>query len=288
MKIAKIEVVGPLQIARSRAIEHAREELRLVGLRPLPTPMALSTRLSEAQRRGAVRAMMTVNIHGIEALMDVCGMVRSVKNRSLCTHPAGWRTDHEGDGPCAKHEKATRMSEVRAAELAWVMAHKFALEYDVTPWDALLKAVRIAAGKVAYTELVLSQATHDLELEGRFGKTDSGFLIHPDTGEPLGAGQLRDLSWWVQKNEYWVERMARYAKMAVDSGIAERMIEIEEKHAEQVANVLNGVIMSLESSGFDDDTTAQIRSLIREQLLAIEAPQKGSGNDPLVVDGTLV
>lgn len=213
-----------------------------------------------------------------------------VKNSKLgkigerCRNPAGDYGAYASEklGPCFVHGGAMLRGR---AEAAWLMAHRFALEYDISPWEGLLKAVRIAAGKVAYTEWVLSQATDDLELEGRFGRDDSGILLHPDTGEPLGAGQLRDLSWWVGKNELWVDRLARYSKAAIDAGVAERLVQIEQAHATQVAAVLNGVLGSLESDGVDEGTLLLLRGAMRRELLALDAVESRQSVESDVVDG---
>lgn len=153
------------------------------------------------------------------------------------------------------------------------MAHQFAQEYDCSPWDGLLTAVRIAAGKVAYTQMVLSQATDDLELEGRFGRNDEGILLHPDTGDPLGAGQLRDRSWWVRKNELWVDRLAKYSKAAIDAGVAERLVDVETHHAAQIAAVINGMIEELMGQGVDSALLLQVRSSMRRQLMALASSE---------------
>lgn len=202
-----------------------------------------------------------------------------------CPNPAGLYTPNAGDaeepgvGPCWAHGGAKLRGR---AEAGWVMAHRFAAELRCSPWEGLLRAVRIAAGKVAYIEWVLSQATDDLELEGRFGRGEDGILLHPDTGEMLGAGQLRNLSWWVTKGELWVDRLARYSKAAIDAGVAERLVEIERAHAEQVAQVLNGVIAALEEQGTDDATLTSVRSAMRAQLLALDTAESS------VVDGEVV
>lgn len=192
------------------------------------------------------------------------------------------------------------------------MAHQFARELNLTPWDALLKTVRIAAGKVAYTEWVLSQARSDLELEGRRPReltedrdlTDergnarrervgTGIYVHPDTGEPLGAddARARDLSWWVQKNEYWVERLARYAKAAIDAGVAERLVAQVEAEASAIARPLNAALEIIETS--DDlglsleareELQSRMRNVIRQELLALE----GERRDGDVVEGQVV
>lgn len=204
-----------------------------------------------------------------------------------CKNPAGLNTPNAGDeeepgvGPCWAHGGAKFRGR---AEAGWIMAHRFAQELNVTPWEGLLKAVRIAAGKVAYTEWVIGQATDDLELEGRFGHDDNGILIHPDTGAPLGAGQLRNRSWWVHKNELWVDRLARYSKAAIDAGVAERLVEIEQTHAEHVARVLNGVLTALEQdTHIDELMLARMRGIMRQQLLALDASANGQ-----VMEGEVV
>jgi len=221
----------------------------------------------------------------------ICGvpMTRGRFAGEVCLNPAGLNTVNAGDaeesgvGPCWVHGGARLRGR---AEAGWLMAHRFAQEYNITPWEGLLKAVRIAAGKVAYTEWVMSQAKDDLELEGRFGRTDDGILMHPDTGEPLGAGQLRNLLWWVMKNELWVDRLARYSKAAIDAGVAERLVEIEQAHAEQVAHVLNGVIGTLEAEdGVDHVLLGRIRAIMRGQLLALDAAPGGDTHQPVVIDG---
>lgn len=214
--------------------------------------------------------------------VGICGAILPKDSRlgrrgERCQNKAGLYGPYADEviGPCWAHGGALLRGR---AEASWIMAHKFAQEYNVTPWDGLLQAVRIAAGKVAYTEWVLSQATDDLELEGRFGRSEDGLLLHPDTGEMLGAGQLRNLSWWVRKNELWVDRLARYSKAAIDAGVAEQLVNIEQTHAEQVAQILNGVINELDRlPGINDDMLAQLRLTMRRQLLSLDTKQMIEG-----------
>ena len=163
------------------------------------------------------------------------------------------------------------------------MAHAFAEELNISPWEALLLAVRIAAGKVAYIENVLGTASNDLELEGRAvvqlnggdsnggpGGSETRLLVHPDTGEPLGVGQYRDLSWWVTKGEIWHDRLAKCAKMAIDAGIAEWQIRKIEADAHAIARVLNAVIEELGDS-ITDDQANRVRARMRAELLSLDA-----------------
>lgn len=158
------------------------------------------------------------------------------------------------------------------------MAHAFAKQLNVSPWDGLLMAVRIAAGKVAYCEWVLAQAKDDLELEGRvvrrYADNEGGpdILIHPDTGEPLGVGAFRDLHFWVAKSELWHDRLARTSKMAIDAGVAVWQVQQVEREAQNIARVLNAVIDGLESE-ITDAMALQMRAIMRRELMTIDAEQ---------------
>lgn len=206
-----------------------------------------------------------------------------------CPQTAGQGTYHVGAGRCLIHGGARGIGRPLGA---WLMAHAFGQELGITPWEALLKAVRIAAGKVVYVEWVLSQAQSDLELEGRFGRTEDGILLHPDTGEPLGAGQFRDLSFWVRQSELWHDRMAKTAKMAIDAGVAKWQIEQAEHQAATLARVLNEVVEGLESAGdVPEALISQVRAHMRRALLALDEDQSRrslpvGGPDEGAVDST--
>lgn len=205
-----------------------------------------------------------------------------------CPRIAGQGTNHVGAGKCLVHGGAKRYGRAYGA---WLMAHAFGVELNLTPWDALLKAVRIAAGKVAYCEWVIGQATSDLELEGRFGRTEDGILLHPDTGEPLGAGQFRDLSFWVKQSELWHDRMAKTAKMAIDAGVAKWQIEKAESDAAAIATVLNDVLEGL-GEIVDEATLVKVRAIMRKRLMALDeetsrrAITPSSDPDVAAVDST--
>lgn len=217
-----------------------------------------------------------------------CGIEigRGVLKGQRCRRVAGQGTVHLGAGRCVAHGGAKRSGR---AEAAWMVGHAFAGELECSPWEALLKAVRIAAKRVAYTDWVLGQATSDLELEGRFGRSEDGLLLHPDTGDPLGAGQVRDLSWWVQKNELWTDRMARYSKMAIDAGVAERLVHQVELEGAAVGRVLSAALLELEGQ-VAEEVIAKVRAAMRRELLAIETEQgkvqPSTDPDAGVVDST--
>ena len=174
------------------------------------------------------------------------------------------------------------------------MAHKFAVELEVSPWEGLLKAVRIAAGRVAYIEWVLSQAKDDLELEDRFatrvvGEGDEGagttILLHPDTGEPLGVGEFRRLGWWVQQGELWTDRLAKYSKAAIDAGVAEQVVQAQRLQVTLMARPVNAALSAL---GLTAEQEQIARAAMRRELQAIEAERTGIIDGSMAIDGDLV
>lgn len=257
--------------------------------------------LPAVQRRALDRAWSRWHTHEGEAHVDasalrwpgdstgaICGVV--IKRGKLagrpCPNPAGDKTIHLGFGPCWAHNGALRRGR---AEGAWVAAHGFARQLNINPWDALLMAVRIAAGKVAYIESVIGQARSDLEIEGRaleannsgtsndaLGGSQARLLVHPDTGEPLGVGEYRDLTFWVQQSQLWHDRLAKTAKMAIDAGVATWQVQNMERDAANIARVLNATIEALEDD-ITEDQVARIRAIMRDQLLKIGEEARLSG-----------
>jgi hypothetical protein len=162
-----------------------------------------------------------------------------------------------------------------------MMAHAFAAQLNVSPWDALLLTVRICAGKVAYCEKVLSEAADDRELDGRWARNEDGILVDPTSGEPLGVGAFQDRSWWVAKSEYWTRELAKTAKMAIDAGVAERLVEAQVLQVQLIARPIEKALAALELS---PEQEARARSAMRQELVAIETEQARQGGTTL--DGT--
>lgn len=177
---------------------------------------------------------------------------RQTKTIGVCDKRAGWGTAHEGAGYCRWHEKLVDDKRAggdgyRGRVGAWVMAHGFAKALNVTPWEALLTAVKIAAGRVAFIEAKLGEATDDSQLEA--------------------AGEL---AWWVRQGELWHDRMAKVSKMAIDAGVAERMIRQVELEAE---NMLEATQRTFAELGLDESTRERALGIMSRHLLELEAAQ---------------
>lgn len=161
-----------------------------------------------------------------------------------CERAAGEGTEHAGAGPCVRH--AGRLGRGTGA---WIVAHAFARALEVTPWEGLLQAVRIAAGRVAFIEAKLGTAVEDSELE------PNGQLHH-----------------WVKESRDERDRLARVSKMAIDAGVAERLVRQVELEA---ALMLRATTLTLDELGLSEDDRSRALGIMSRNLLALEAEQAG-------------
>lgn len=127
-----------------------------------------------------------------------------------------------------------------------MMAHMIARALDISPWEALLLAVRRAATWAAFYEHKLS-------------KVDS-----EDDDALRPGGSAYD---WVLAAERVNDKMARYAKMAVDAGVAAMMVQRAKNEGEQIARVLN---MALGAADLTEEQERKIRSALRTALLELD------------------
>lgn len=85
------------------------------------------------------------------------------------------------------------------------MAHAYAVARNTTPWQALLDELNDLAGQVAW-------------LNQKIGVV--GMVEGDDSIKPGGE------AWpWVEMRDARGDRMAKVAKMCIDAGVAERMVQ---------------------------------------------------------------
>lgn len=147
--------------------------------------------------------------------------------KRVCAHRAGSKTAHEGVGFCWVHG-GTKKDERRVGAL--IMAHAIAAELDVTPWDALLVATRRFAAMAAFYDMKLAEVTDDEDL--------------------MPGG---DAYFWVKKSEELHEKAARFGKMAIDAGVAERIVHQVELEGSRIVEALNKALGALSLSQSDED-----------------------------------
>jgi hypothetical protein len=121
-----------------------------------------------------------------------------------------------------------------------------ARELNVSPWDALLKATRLAAGRVAWVDLQLDEAT----------RANDG-----DAGTPA----VRN---WLKESRLERTLLARTAKAAIDAGVAERLVRQVELEGRLVAEVLGRTLDALELTAEQRQTAF---ATAHRELLALES-----------------
>jgi hypothetical protein len=119
----------------------------------------------------------------------------------------------------------------------WMTAFEIAAEENVSPWDALLLAVRRRAARVRMIDRVLAAAWEQHRV-----------LCQQHDGDPLWNPEVPNpevRSWMVEsRNE---ERlMTRVAKMAIDAGVAKMMIERDQLEGRLLADALVAGLDSLD------------------------------------------
>jgi hypothetical protein len=162
-----------------------------------------------------------------------------------CRHPAGYGTDHVGFGRCKFHLGSTQNLRAAAArEEAEAAVAKLGLAIETDPHEALAAGVAILAGQVRFLQAKVRAIDEGQELE------DGGAL----------APVVRTLNGVV-------DQWTRIAKSAVDAGVAERQVALDEMQVGRVATVIRAV---LNAAGLDDDQAGRARAELAAQLASLD------------------
>jgi hypothetical protein len=186
-----------------------------------------------------------------------------------CSRQAGHGTDHVGVGPCsvhdaeAKRQRAQLMNEhvvndmrngrvrMRNGKKVLAEAHTFyGAPKDINPMEAIIWMIKIAAGEVQW----LSDKIAEVSRQDWIEETVVGRQVHL----------------WVRERQNAMDRLARYAKWAIDAGIAERQVRVMEVYGESIARMLRGILNELELTAEQRDRAPDI---VRRHLIAIEGGQ---------------
>lgn len=128
-------------------------------------------------------------------------------------------------------------------EMAKEEARRYGSERRINPFMALLEEVRRAAGHVAWLGVKVAEAPTDDSL-------------------------LDDWAPWLRLYRSEREALRKASETAVRLGLAERIVRVEEQHAELVAKVM---LATLEALDLPPEVRARAPMVLRQQLLAIEA-----------------
>lgn len=143
---------------------------------------------------------------------------------TLCKREAGWGTPHVGYGKCKLHGGCSPPGKAHGAKLAAIAAMPvMGGEVDVNPLDALLYTVRRASGLSSW---------YRMHAEARMMAGED-----PQPYAGLEQQALNDLAKW--------------AKMAIDAGVAERQVRIAERMGERLSAAFEAAISALVGAGVE-------------------------------------
>ena len=125
---------------------------------------------------------------------------------------------------------------------------------DIEPHEAILWCVRIAAGEVAFMTTMIGTIDSDPQEQ----------LIESYIGG-------RQLNLWVRERHHAMERLARWSKLALDAGVAERQVRVAERYGELIARLLENVFAALKLTPAQQKAAPEI---VRQQLIALESGLK--------------
>jgi hypothetical protein len=155
---------------------------------------------------------------GAKAAHGACGA--KTRSDGKCKKQKGWGTDHLGTGRCKLHGGNTESGEKAAAKEAAVI---MGTELQVEPHDALLMCVRISAGEVGYCSREIA-------------KLEKASVMTP-------FGEM--LSIWITTRQKALQSLAKFSKMALDAGVAERQVQVAERYGEMLATLVSGILGDL-------------------------------------------
>lgn len=172
------------------------------------------------------------------------------QGEGTCKLTAGYGTSHLGYGKCKFHFGSTQSNVKHAARL------KIADELDelrtmgeeipIEPTAALASVMNRSAGKIAWLELKIATLRDD-ELTQFTG-----------SGEKPGV--------WLQMHADESERLAKFAKMALDAGVNERAVTLVEEQGRLINMLLHNVVNALELT---PEQQERAPGIVRQQLLAL-------------------
>jgi hypothetical protein len=99
-----------------------------------------------------------------------------------------------------------------------------AQQYDVSPWEALLLSVKLAAGRVAWVDAQLRAFTHQND-----GDMDAPVVRH-----------------WLRESRNERRLLAQIAKSAIDAGVQERLVRQVELEGQVMADTIVAVLDHLQ------------------------------------------
>lgn len=172
---------------------------------------------------------------------------RSDPNKGTCRNAAGWGTTHPGIGYCKMHGGNTTSGKKAAARtfgrgLIDMEKQKFGGDpslVNITPEQAIIEEVRRSTAMVRWLEERIGQWSmqeDQVDLAGLPRLMDETYK---------GTATFTDQREWLLLYREERAHMVKVSKMAIDAGLAKRMVELAEDQGRMLATAIRAVLDAL-------------------------------------------
>lgn len=201
-----------------------------------------------------------------KSAMKVCGAKK--RSGGKCAQKAGWGTDHVGAGNCKLHGGKTPSGRAAATkQLAHQEAQRMVARdgVELDPIDHLLDSLHLSSKLVhvwgAMVATIDDAAAADSErtgeLRGALGYTENTNVRDPDVLHVRSLDRMLALNSkgeaqvhpYVREYQEALMRRARFAKLCIDAGIAERQVRMVEAQVELAQKALEATLDHLGLKG---------------------------------------
>lgn len=180
-------------------------------------------------------------MEAVDPIDPRCGAKK--KRGGWCTNVAGKGTGHVGQGRCFLHGGASPQAEVAGQViLARREMAVMGRPLNVTPHEAILECIRIAAGEVQYA----SERIAELDLEQAVGPVVTTKTVEFGEGSSHETAEgAPALNIWIVVRHAAMDRLVKFSKTAIDAGVAERQVELAERQGQMLVMVIRGILGDL-------------------------------------------
>lgn len=170
------------------------------------------------------------------------------KAGGVCQMPAGWGTNHYGNGCCKLHGGCTP-NQIKAAAVEGYRT-LFGTPMEINPLDALLWCIKITAGEVHW----LSQKMSELN--------DTEFVESSINGKQFHL--------YARERQRRMQDLARFSQMAISLGIAERAVKLAETYGEMISRLIQGILGDLD---LNEEQRARVPQIVQRHLILLDGGQ---------------
>lgn len=166
-----------------------------------------------------------------------------------CRKEAGWGTEHPGVGPCKSHDTgwAVMRADTKVERYARPLLAKLTgYDVDVNPMDGLLMCVRITAAEVAYfSERIAALGEEAIVMRPSVTRTTVKQKGTETEKQVVRVEREEELNLWMKARRASMRDHAHFCKMALDAGIDERMVQVQESVGEALAGAVRSILDDL-------------------------------------------